>query len=571
MTYCTNCGTQIHQAQNYCAGCGALAGGGIPTPQLPAQPVPASGGVGAQTGSDATLQKLARLKAESPPAATSSGKKVLIAIFAVILLGGVAAVGGVVYIGYRIKQRASVALNKLGGTDDGSGDKQKVTSDDLDRNHSGGSNNDGKSGGGRDKGDNPLAGLLGALGGNGGQSTPMGNLAKGILEDAGVKNPDMPADLIRNIPYSALTNPLPCPQGGGQINVAGMAAGKIQLKPETVLTTSWSVPAGDLESTDQITSVTPGEFDFQDSGPTRPRVGEQGKIGHAVLANRVCSKDIAEADTFSTGWVFNPEDKAPGIYPGVSRTVLSLKKFQTLKASGTLPMVFGYYDYMDALTEWELLAWKGTLNRVEPGDVPFPLIINDQPVDVPAIHVQGSMKVIETGGRFGARDQPADAYILDDPATPVILSWMFGENLKQDDAFRVRYTKVTYPSAGKPTIEQQLAKQRKAITYGIYFDFNQDTIKPESEPVLKEIAQAIADRPDWKLTVAGYTDNIGGDKYNLDLSQRRSSSVKRALLERYHVDGSRLSTAGYGDSSPIDTNETLEGRARNRRVELTLD
>ena len=115
------------------------------------------------------------------------------------------------------------------------------------------------------------------------------------------------------------------------------------------------------------------------------------------------------------------------------------------------------------------------------------------------------------------------------------------------------------------------AKQRKAITYGIYFDFNQDTIKPESEAVLKEIAQAMADRPDWKLTIVGYTDNIGGDKYNLDLSQRRSASVKRALVERYHVNGSHLSTAGYGDSSPIDTNDTLEGRARNRRVELTLD
>jgi outer membrane protein OmpA-like peptidoglycan-associated protein len=318
-------------------------------------------------------------------------------------------------------------------------------------------------------------------------------------------------------------------------------------------------------------AVSPENLDFLDDGPTRPRVHETGQLGHAILANKVCGKDIAEADTFSTGWVFNSEDKAPGLYPGVSRIFLPIKKFQTLKASGTLPMAFGYYDYMDALTEWELLAWKGTLTRVEPNDVAFPLIINDQPVDVPAIHVQGSMKVIETGGRFGTRDQPADAYILDDPATPVMLSWMFGENLKQDDAFRVRFIKVTYPSAKKPTIEQQLEKQRKAITYGIYFDFNKDVIKPESEPVLKEIAQAMADRPDWKLTIAGYTDNIGGDKYNLELSQRRSASVKRALVERYRVDGSRLSTAGYGDSSPIDTNETLEGRARNRRVELTLD
>ena len=107
---------------------------------------------------------------------------------------------------------------------------------------------------------------------------------------------------------------------------------------------------------------------------------------------------------------------------------------------------------------------------------------------------------------------------------------------------------MTYPSANKPTIEQQLEKQRKAITYGIYFDFNQDMIKLESEPVLKEIAQAMADRPDWKVTIAGFTDNIGGDKYNLGFSQRRSASVKRALVERYHEDPGRFNR-WIGDSS----------------------
>ena len=499
---------------------------------------------------------------------TPWGKILAVLLVLIVLLVG-SVIGGLVYVGYRVKHKAEEVFQ---GKDSGKNHERAADNSSNDGKPQPDDTSGGSSQGSAKSQDNPLAGLLGALGGgSGGQSTPMGNLAKGILEDAGVKNPDMPPDLIRNIPYAALTNPLPCPRGSGKIDVPGMAAGKIQLKPETLLTTSWSVPAGDLESTDQITAVSPGEFDFQYSGPTRPRVGEQGQIRHAVLANRVCGEDIAQADTFSTGWVFNSEHKAPAVYPGVSRTVLSINKFQTLKASGTLPMVFGYYDYMDALTEWELLAWKGTLARVEPGDVPFPIIINDQPVNVPAIHVQGSMKVIETGGRFGTRDQPTDAYILDDPATPVVLSWMFGENLKQDDAFRVRYTKVTYPSANKPTIEQQLEKQRKAITYGIYFDFNQDTIKPESEPVLKEIAQAMADRPGWKLTIAGYTDNIGGDKYNLGLSQRRSAAVKRALVERYHEDPSRLSTAGYGDSSPIDTNDTLEGRARNRRVELTLD
>ena len=91
------------------------------------------------------------------------------------------------------------------------------------------------------------------------------------------------------------------------------------------------------------------------------------------------------------------------------------------------------------------------------------------------------------------------------------------------------------------------------------------------EPVLKEIAQAMADKPDWKLTITGHTDNIGGHKYNLDLSQRRAAAVKQAVVERYHVNPGRLSTGGDGDFNPVDTNDTLEGRARNRRVELTLD
>ncbi|HEX3820225.1 MAG TPA: OmpA family protein, partial [Candidatus Sulfotelmatobacter sp.] len=188
----------------------------------------------------------------------------------------------------------------------------------------------------------------------------------------------------------------------------------------------------------------------------------------------------------------------------------------------------------------------------------------------PAIHVRANMKVIESGGKFGPRDQPVDAYVLDDPSTPVMLSWMMGKDMKQDDSFKVQFVRVTYPS-DKPTIEQQLAKNRKAITWGINFDFNSDTIRPVSEPVLKEIAQAMADKPDWKLTITGHTDNIGGHKYNLDLSQRRSASVKKALVERYRVNAGRLSAGGAGDSDPIDTNDTLEGRARNRRVELTLD
>lgn len=104
--------------------------------------------------------------------------------------------------------------------------------------------------------------------------------------------------------------------------------------------------------------------------------------------------------------------------------------------------------------------------------------------------------------------------------------------------------------------------------YDLYFDFASATLRPESDKVLSEISKAMADHPDWKLSVEGSTDNIGGDASNLDLSKRRAAAVVQALVSSYHISADRFSTAGFGASRPVDTNDTLEGRARNRRVEL---
>ncbi len=570
MSYCGNCGTPIQEGQSFCSGCGARAGGDNPaagyTPIDPAQSAPA-GSTAPHQSSEEILQKLATLRAQETPPAKSSGKKTLIVVLIVFLIGAIAAVAGVAYVGYRVKQKASAALDGLEGKSNQTSSSVQAGSGDGSGAHSG-NYRDGSSG---SDADNPLSAVLGKLqGSEGGGTSPMGNMAKSIFEDLGAKNPDMPPDLVRNIPWSALASPLPCPTGA-QIDPAKLANGKILFKPGTVLVSSWSLPLADAESDNIIRAVSPESLVFEYSGIAAAGLDMSIK-SHPDFNNTVCGKDIAEGETYSTGWMFKStkESITPGLYPGVSRILVPASKFNELKASGSTKFVFAWYDYMDALTEWELLAWKGTLTRVEPDDVPFPLIINDERVNVPAIHVRANMKVIETAGRFGPRDQPVEAYILDDPNTPVMLSWMMGKDMHQDDSFKVQFVRVMYPG-DKPTIEQQLAKSRKAITWGINFDFNSDTIRPVSEPVLKEIAQAMTDRPDWKLTVTGHTDSIGGHKYNLDLSQRRSACVKKALVERYHVDPGRLSTSGDGDSVPIDTNDTLEGRARNRRVELTLD
>jgi len=102
----------------------------------------------------------------------------------------------------------------------------------------------------------------------------------------------------------------------------------------------------------------------------------------------------------------------------------------------------------------------------------------------------------------------------------------------------------------------------------VYFSFNSADIRPESERVIKEIAAVMRAHPDWSLQVDGHTDGIGNDAANLDLSKRRAAAVKAALVSRHGIAAGRLSTDGHGESSPQATNETPEGRSRNRRVEL---
>ena len=121
---------------------------------------------------------------------------------------------------------------------------------------------------------------------------------------------------------------------------------------------------------------------------------------------------------------------------------------------------------------------------------------------------------------------------------------------------------------GGGSLERSLSESGHADVYSIYFSFNSDVIREESEPTFREIAEVLRRHADWKLQVNGHTDGIGTDQYNLDLSKRRAAAVKDALVKRYGIDAGRLGTAGFGKSRPKDTNDTLEGRSRNRRVEL---
>ena len=104
--------------------------------------------------------------------------------------------------------------------------------------------------------------------------------------------------------------------------------------------------------------------------------------------------------------------------------------------------------------------------------------------------------------------------------------------------------------------------------YGVQFDTNSASIKPESAAVLLEIARFLESRPDLKILVVGHTDNQGAYEYNVSLSSRRANAVARYLNEQHAVDTKRLRSEGVGYLAPVSTNDTPEGRAKNRRVEL---
>ena len=110
--------------------------------------------------------------------------------------------------------------------------------------------------------------------------------------------------------------------------------------------------------------------------------------------------------------------------------------------------------------------------------------------------------------------------------------------------------------------------QGRVALYGIYFDFNKSDVKPESDPTLKEIAKLLADNPSLNLFVVGHTDNVGDFKYNMKLSEERADAVVKVLISKYGVDKKRLTPAGVGPLAPVTSNDTEEGRAENRRVEL---
>jgi len=105
--------------------------------------------------------------------------------------------------------------------------------------------------------------------------------------------------------------------------------------------------------------------------------------------------------------------------------------------------------------------------------------------------------------------------------------------------------------------------------HNIFFDFNSDSLKPESESELKRAADLLVENPELRIEIQGYADSIGTEEYNLDLSKRRALSVLKWLVD-HGIEVKRLRAEGFGESSPAADNVSKEGRQKNRRTEFHI-
>jgi outer membrane protein OmpA-like peptidoglycan-associated protein len=464
------------------------------------------------------------------PSKGNTGRNILLALLLIVVLGAVAVVGGVLYVGYRAKKKVDEIQQAYKHNDVG-GLVHAVT---------------GK----------------GPSGGGGARTLPNWKAA--------------PSDLIAS------------------------PSSKIPLQEGLTVVTAINQPlAGDYESIKSFDSTAADSVHMRYSAqlPSEPdfaaMLGQQASQQGPPKPPRkiACARTILRADLESSGeyreWFCQEQEEK---YPGSTAIGISKATLNELKTSGKADFKYGVNGLQQLLLGFKKLMnapntpasapqrdqgvpgsplpglgltpeVSCTLHRVEANDLAFPVLVNNQRVELPALHA--ACKPTDS-------DEETNFYFLDDPDNPLALAWQQGET-----SDRLQVIKITWPPGKEKEkeqpsqqIAQQLTTSGRAQIYGIYFDFASDALRPESDAVLKEISQVLGEHPDWRVSVEGHTDNIGGDAFNLDLSQRRAAAVKQALVTRYHIAPDRLSPAGFGATRPVESNDTMEGRARNRRVEL---
>jgi len=364
-----------------------------------------------------------------------------------------------------------------------------------------------------------------------------------------------------------------CPPGGPTAaqEVAAQAEALIPLKPGLTMAYGWTVsPREEYECLIQIQSVDNDGINTTLSCDYPQRPGP--------FHRRICRSDLRNAQLLHTLYgtykaIGASGEDLPETIVGATAFSMSSAAFAEMKRTGSTT-----HHYVE-LDNGQLVKDGAGEVRIERRET-MQVVVNDGPIDVPVIRLRGTLKYWIRGETIETTDT---LVVLDDERFPVLID-QHAIATNGNAMSRIYFSKISHTSGGRGRgaggggllagggkgLEGRLRDNETVDVYGIYFDFNSDRIRKESEPVLQEIGDIMRRHPGWGLNINGHTDNIGGDgAANLDLSRRRSEAVKKALMTRFSIAADRFSSSGSGASSPKDTNDTPEGRARNRRVELS--
>jgi len=343
------------------------------------------------------------------------------------------------------------------------------------------------------------------------------------------------------------------PAGGGTAHAQSTRQPKIPLREGLTVVTAISDTRGDFETVKQVSQV-------KDSGVTIVFAADLPGGGTISSTRPVSRKDLREALEYRN--FFNSEDDRD--YPGTTALGPSVAVMEALETKGESP----FKCYVRRGRAYR--SSSGVLEKV--GDETVSILVNGVRTELPVVHAHAELEIAE-----------GEIWILDHPEQPLTLRYRMQRKLPPEyanmppqvlaqinlDPEELEVVKIEFPAdSDKEPLEEALEEEGRAEVYGIYFDFDSDELKPESDAVLQRIANVLGRRAAWNLAIEGHTDNVGGDTYNLELSDRRAAAVKRTLVDRYGIAAARLTTKGFGATKPKASNDTLAGRARNRRVEL---
>lgn len=173
---------------------------------------------------------------------------------------------------------------------------------------------------------------------------------------------------------------------------------------------------------------------------------------------------------------------------------------------------------------------------------------------------------------------PVKSTLTIDEGFKIGLLWKFGGAKEQPQPVARVVEPEPLPPPPPPVEEvkkvaevEQTIIEKGRVTMNVEFDTGKAVVKPAYYKEIEPVTNVMKKQPDLKIVVEGHTDNVGGKKYNQNLSQKRADAIKEVMVSNFNIDSSRITAKGFGFANPIGDNKTKAGKQINRRVEAAVD